>query len=109
LASGLPAFTIVGLPDTAVNAHEAALVVGMVKRWVKTGYIRGVQRNERVMIPVSEIERIQDDDRVQAMRASGRLQEEVADFSGPEGLSDDELAGLAAARPGRPPWSPEAQ
>jgi hypothetical protein len=96
---------------TTAEAAEALGIrsINTVKRWVKTGYIRGMRRNERIMIPVTEIERIRDDDRVHAMRASSRLHEEIADFSGPEHLSDDELAGLAAARPGRPPWSREAQ
>jgi hypothetical protein len=95
-----------------LTTAEAADALGIrsintVKRWVKTGYVQGVQRNERIMIPVTEIERIHDDDRVRALRASSRLHEEVAEFSGLEGLSDDELAGLAATRPGRPPWSPQ--
>ena len=96
---------------TTAEAAEALGIrsINTVKRWVKTGYVRGVQRNERVMIPVTEIERIWDDDRVRALRASSQLHEEIADFTGPEGLSDDELAGLAAARPGRLPWSHESQ
>jgi hypothetical protein len=96
---------------TTAEAAEALGIrsINTVKRWVKTGYIHGVQRNERVMIPISEIERIQDDDRVRTVRASSQLHEEVADLSGPEGLSDDELEGLVSARPGRPPWSLKAQ
>ncbi|MDB5058684.1 MAG: hypothetical protein JWO59_2156 [Chloroflexi bacterium] len=94
---------------TTAEAAEALGIrsINTVKRWVKTGYIQGVQRNERIMIPVTEIERIHDDDRVRALRASSQLHEEVAEFSGHEGLSDEELAGMAATRPGRPPWSPK--
>ena len=55
------------------------------------------------MIPVSEIERIRDDDRVRAQQALSKLQEEIADFGG-DGLTDEEMEGLRAMRPGRPPW-----
>ncbi len=93
-----------GLLTTA----EAAAALGIrsintVKRWVKIGYINGVQRNGRTMIPVSEVERIRDDDRVRAQRALSKLQEEIADFGG-DGLTDEEMEGLRATRPGRPPW-----
>ncbi len=93
-----------GLLTTA----EAAAALGIrsintVKRWVKIGYINGVQRNGRTMIPVSEIERIRDDDRVRAQRALSKLQEEIADFGG-DGLTDEDMEGLRATRPGRPPW-----
>jgi hypothetical protein len=76
--------------------------INTVKRWVKTGYIHGVQRNERTMIPVSEILRIHDDDRVRAQRAVGKLQEEIADFG--RELTEAELLALKADRPGRRPW-----
>jgi len=65
-----------------------------VKRWVKIGYIQGFRRNECTMIPVSEVERIWHDDRVRALRASSLLHEEIADFGGPDALTEEELAGL---------------
>jgi hypothetical protein len=90
-----------------LTTAEAAAALGVrsintVKRWVKTGYIHGVQRNERIMIPVSEILRIHDDDRVRAQRAVGTLQEEIADFG--RELTEAELLALKAGRPGRLPW-----
>jgi len=90
---------------TTAEAAEALGIrsINTIKRWVKIGYLQGVQRNERTMIPFSEIERIQHDDRVGALRAVGRLQAEIADFSA-EGLSDDELIGLTETRPGKSPW-----
>ena len=91
-----------------LTTAEAAAALGIrsintVKRWVKIGYINGVQRNGRTMIPVSDVERIRDDDRVRAQRALSKLQEEIADFGG-DGLTDEEMEGLRATRPGRPPW-----
>lgn len=90
-----------------LTTAEAAAALGVrsintVKRWVKTGYIHGVQRNERTMIPVSEILRIHDDDRVRAQRAAGKLHEEIADFG--RELTEAELLALKAGRPGRLPW-----
>lgn len=90
-----------------LTTAEAAAALGVrsintVKRWVKTGYIHGVQRNERTMIPVSEILRIHDDDRVRAQRAVGKLHEEIADFC--RELTEAELLALKAGRPGRLPW-----
>jgi len=92
-----------------LTTSEAATALGIrsintMKRWVKTGYIHGVQRNGRTMIPAAEIERIRDDDRVRALRVTGQLHAEIAAFGGPDALSDEELAGLRAGRSGRPPW-----
>ena len=90
-----------------LTTAEAAAALGIrsintVKRWVKTGYLHGVQRNGRIMIPVSEIARIRDDDRVREQRAASLSQDEIADFG--RELTDAELRALKAGRPGRPPW-----
>ena len=90
-----------------LTTAEAAAALGIrsintVKRWVKTGYLHGVQRNGRIMIPVSEIARIRDDDRVREQRAASLLHDEIADFG--RELTDAELRALKAVRPGRPPW-----
>jgi hypothetical protein len=90
---------------TTAEAAEALGVrsINTIKRWVKIGYVQSAQRNERMMIPFSEIKRIQHDDRVGVLRATSLLQAEIAGLSG-EGLSDEELIGLTETRPGKPPW-----
>ncbi len=91
-----------------LSTTEAAEALGVraitvVKWWVKIGYIHGVQHDGRTMILAAEIERIRDDDRVRAQRALSKPHEEIADFGG-DGLTDEEMEGLRATRPGRPPW-----
>lgn len=90
-----------------LTTAEAATALGIrsintMKRWVKTGYIQGVRRNERTMIPVSEIKRIYDDDRVRTQRALSLLNEEIADVG--RDLTEAEMLAMKATRPGRPPW-----
>ncbi|HWE64855.1 MAG TPA: helix-turn-helix domain-containing protein [Chloroflexota bacterium] len=92
---------------TLLTTAEAASALGIrsintIKRWVKTGYIHGVQRNGRTLIPGSEIERIQNDDRVRDQRTLSNMHEEIADFG--RELTDAEMQALKATRPGRPPW-----
>lgn len=92
---------------TLLTTAEAASALGIrsintVKRWVRTGYLHGVQRNERTLIPVAEIERIQNDDRVRELRALSALHDEIPDFG--RALTDAELQALRTTRPGIPPW-----
>jgi len=76
--------------------------VNIVKYWVKTGYIHGVKHDERTMIPVSEVERIMDEDRVRDMRAADKLDEATNELGRP--MTDEEMEILAASRPGKLPW-----
>ncbi len=93
---------------TLLTTAETAEALGVrsvntVKYWVKTGYIHGVKRNERTMIPLSEIERIASDDRVRRIRSAGELDDATRELGRP--MTDDEMQNLEAARPGRAPWA----
>jgi hypothetical protein len=79
--------------------------VNTLKLLVRKMEIQTVQHGNRMMIPVSELERLQNSDLVRGIRASDRLHEESADLGSPKGLSDEDLELLHEARPGKLPWS----
>ncbi len=95
-------------PHDLLTTTQAAAALGVrsvntVKYWCKSSYIHGVKRNERTLIPLSEIERIKDDDRVRMIRAADRLHDETEGF-GLDGLTQEEMDSLSASRPGTLPW-----
>ena len=95
--------------DHLLTTSEAAAALGVksvntVKYWCKSGYIQGIKRNGRTLVPLSEIERIREDDRVRIIRAADQLDDETEDLGGSDGLSDEELQSLSASRPGTLPW-----
>lgn len=100
-------------PDHLLTTTEAAELLGVrsvntVKLWCRSGYLCGVKRGGRTMIPVSEVERIRDSDYVRTARILDELDEDIGDFGVEEGLTDEQLQDLSASRPGRLPWQVEA-
>jgi hypothetical protein len=96
-------------PPSLVTTAEAARLLGVrsvntIKFWCKTGYLHGIQRGGRTLIPIAEIERIHDSDHVRAVRAADAMHDAIADFGVEEGLTDEQLADLASSRPGTLPW-----
>lgn len=91
---------------TTTEAADALGVrsVNTIKYWVKTGYLQGVKRNERTMIPAAEIERIIDDDRVRQMRAAEELDDLTNELGLGRPMTDEEMQILEATRPGTLPW-----
>ena len=91
---------------TTTEAAEALGVrsINTVKLWCRTGFLSSVQRGNRTMIPLAEIERVQNDEHVRAIRAADNLHDASSDFGVSEGLTDEETQRLFAARPGRLPW-----
>jgi hypothetical protein len=58
----------------------------------------------RTLIPRSEIERLEHDERVRVMRTIGQWNEESGDLGRNEGMTPDELETLNAGCPGTLPW-----
>jgi excisionase family DNA binding protein len=95
--------------DEYLTTAEAARALGIrsvntVKAWVSTGYLAGKKAGGRTLIPRSEIERLEADAPVQAMRAMDRLHDEIGDLGSDEGLTAEELLALESTRPGMLPW-----
>ncbi len=89
--------------DRLLTTTEAAEALGVrsintVKLWRRNGFLASVQRGNGAMIPLAEVER------VRAIRAADKLHDVSAAFGVPEGLSDEEMEQLSAARPGQLPW-----
>ncbi|MGH2390865.1 MAG: helix-turn-helix domain-containing protein [Chloroflexota bacterium] len=95
-------------PRLLTTAESAAALgvrsVNTIKLWVKTGYLTGIRRGDRTLIPASEIERVEMEDRVRAMRMVDQLHAETSDLGAEEGLTSEEMRDLIADRPGKPPW-----
>jgi hypothetical protein len=95
--------------DRLLTTTEAARLLGIrspntVLAWCRTAYIRGLKRGGRTMIPLSEVERIREEEPVRAIKASDQLHDRSATPAGEVELTDEELEQLHTARPGRLPW-----
>ena len=92
-----------------LTTMEAARALGIrsvntIKLWVKTGYLNGKKIGGRTLIPRSEIERLENDERVRVMRTIGRLHEDSRDLGRDDGMTPAELQILNDGRPGTLPW-----
>jgi hypothetical protein len=78
--------------------------VNTLKLLVKKTRLNVEYHGNRMMIPVGELERLQESALVHGIRTSDHLHAESAGLGG-EGLSPEELSLLEESRPGSLPWS----
>lgn len=92
-----------------LTTTEAAKLLGIrsvntLKLWLQTENVATVQRGNRTMIPVTEVERLQQSERGRRLRASDRAHDASEQLGDPRGLSKRQFVELEAARPGTLPW-----
>jgi len=96
--------------ETLLTTTEAAMLLGSrsvntVKALVHAGRIEARRIGTHYRIPLGEVARLQQDEMVRGLRATGEAHERLdAAFGTPVPLSEEELRGLADARPGTMPW-----
>jgi hypothetical protein len=101
---------IQGLEDRLLTTTEAKewLGVGSVntlKVLVRKAGLKIVTRGNRMMIPLSQLELLQDSPLLRGIRLSDQLHDASADLGGDRELSDKERDILEESRPGKLPWS----
>jgi hypothetical protein len=92
-----------------LTTTEAADVLGIrsvntLKALVRVAGIQTVMHGNRMMIPVSEVERLRESAQVRGIRAADRAHDAADALGTLEGLSQEEMDALSAGRPGIPPW-----
>ena len=97
--------------DQLVTTTEAAQLLGIrsvntLKLLVRRGGIQYEMHGNRMMIPLAELERIQDSPAVRGIRASDRAHDAAEGLGPAEGLTPAQMDDLEAARPGQLPWEP---
>jgi excisionase family DNA binding protein len=95
--------------DRLLTTTEAARLLGIrspntILAWCRTGYVHGVKRGGRTLIPLSEVERIKDSDPVHATKVADDLHDRSAAIGSEGELTDAEMEVLHGTRPGSLPW-----
>lgn len=92
-----------------LTTTEAAELLGI--RSVNTLKVRVRQlgvphemHGNRMMLPLAEVEHLQNSPEVRGIRASDRAHDATDNLGSKEGLSSEQLSDLTQARPGRLPW-----
>ncbi len=79
--------------------------VNTLKLLVRKTGVQVEMHGNRMMIPRSALENLQDSPLLRSIHAADRLHERSAELGAPDGLSGRQLRDLETARPGSLPWS----
>lgn len=100
--------------DQLLTTTQAAELLGIrsvntLKLLVRGSGIGYEMRGNRMMIPLTELQRLQESPQVRGIRTSDRLHDASADLGteeglNEEGLNNEQLEDLVLSRPGRLPW-----
>jgi hypothetical protein len=95
--------------DRLLTTRQAADLLGIrsvntLKLLLRREQVPTVRRENRTMVALGEIERLQDSERVRGIRASDAAHDATEGLGVPKGLSAALLEDLEAVRPGRLPW-----
>lgn len=96
--------------DQLVTTTQAAEILGIgsvntVKVLVRKLNLRHEMHGNRMMIPTSELERIQQSQTLREVQASDHIHQQTESLGSDEGMSREQLAALSRSRPGRLPWA----
>jgi excisionase family DNA binding protein len=96
-------------PERLLTTTQAAQLLGIqssntIKNWVRSGYLNGVRRGSRILIPASEIARIREEDPVRRVRHTELLLDASAALGSEDDMTEGQLHELSAERPGTLPW-----
>lgn len=95
--------------ERLLTTTRAAQLLGIqssntIKNRVRSGYLHGVRRGSRTLIPASEIARIRDADRVRRVRQTEALLDASAALGSEDDMTEEMLRRLSDERPGALPW-----
>lgn len=96
-------------PNRLLTTSEAAELLGLgsvntLKLMVRQSNLRYEMHGNRMMIPVSGLEQLQESAMLRGIRASDKAHDANSELGADGELTDAELAHLESARPGRLPW-----
>jgi hypothetical protein len=98
------------LDDTRlVTIEAAASLLGVrspivLQALMRVNGVRTEAHDDTVLVPLSEVARIDDSEWVQQLRASDRLHDIADAFGTDEPMTQEEMDALSASRPGQLPW-----
>ena len=92
-----------------LTTTEAASLLGIrsvntLKLLCRRGLLGYTMRGNRIMIPLAEVERVQQHPVVRGVRASDAAHDAADELGAPDGLTSVQMEDLEAARPGHLPW-----
>ncbi len=95
--------------ERLLTTTEAASLLGIrsvntLKLLCRRGDICYVTRGNRTMIPLAELERVQESDPVRRIRILDKMHEETSELGSSGGMTEEQMEALHQSRPGTSPW-----